>query len=148
LEKRICAGLNMLKEEFKHIIDTTKDLRKFGITVGGVLLAIGLLLFYFGKPSAIYFAVIGGLLILFGGLFPQFLKPLNKIWMGLAIILGFIMSRVILTILFYLVLTPIAVLAKLVGKKFIVLKYDKSANTYWEKRTNIHKKQIDYERQF
>jgi len=138
----------MLKEEFQHIKESQKDLSKFGLTVGGVLLAIGLLLFYFEKPSAIYFAIIGGLLMLFGALFPQLLKPLNKIWMGLAIILGFIMSRVILTILFYLVLTPIAVLAKLVGKKFIVLKYDKSANTYWEKRTNIHKKQIDYERQF
>jgi len=138
----------MLKEEFQHIKESQKDLSKFGLTVGGVLLAIGLVLFYFEKPAAIYFAVIGGLLILFGALFPKILKPLNRIWMSLAIILGFIMSRVILTILFYLVLTPIAILAKIVGKKFMVLKYDKSANTYWEKRTNINKKQIDYDRQF
>ena len=138
----------MLKEEFKHIKETKKELRKFGLTVGSVLAAIAILLLYFEKPSAIYFAVIGGLLILFGALFPQLLKPLNRIWMGLAIILGFIMSRVILTVLFYLVLTPIAILAKIVGKKFMVLKYDKSAETYWEKRTNIHKKQIDYDRQF
>jgi len=138
----------MFKEEFKHINETKKDLRKFGITVGGVILAIGLVLFYFEKPSAIYFAVIGGLLILFGALFPNILKPINKIWMSLAIILGFIMSRVILTILFYLVLTPIALLAKLVGKKFMILKYDKSAKSYWERRSIIQKKPIDYERQF
>ncbi|MCU0332473.1 MAG: SxtJ family membrane protein [Ignavibacteriaceae bacterium] len=138
----------MLKEEFKHIKEAKKDLRKFGLTVGTVLAVLGSLLFYFEKPSAIYFAVIGGLLILFGVLFPQLLKPLNRIWMSLAIILGFIMSRVILTILFYLVLTPIGILAKLVGKKFMTLKYDKSAETYWEKRSIIHKKQIDYERQF
>lgn len=138
----------MLKEEFKHIRETKKDLCKFGLTVGGVLAAIAVLLFYFEKPSAIYFAVISGLLILFGALFPQFLRPLNKIWMSLAIILGFIMSRVILTILFYFVLTPIGLLAILVGKKFIVLKYDKSVESYWEKRTIIQKKQIDYERQF
>jgi hypothetical protein len=138
----------MLKEEFKHIKETNKDLRKFGLTVGGVLAAIAALLFYFEKPSAIYYAVIGGLLILFGALFPQLLKPLNKLWMGLAIVLGFFMSRVILTVLFYLVLTPISFLAKLVGKKFMILKYDKSAKTYWEKRTIIQKKQIDYERQF
>jgi hypothetical protein len=138
----------MLKEEFKHIRETKKDLRKFGLTVGGVILAIGLLLFYFEKPSAVYFAIIGALLILPGVFFPKILKPLNRIWMSLAIILGFFMSRVILTILFYLVLTPIALLAKLVGKKFMILKYDKSAKTYWEKRTIIRKKQIDYERQF
>jgi hypothetical protein len=138
----------MLKEEFKHIKETKKDLRKFGLTVGIVLAAIGTLLFYFEKSSAIYFTIIGGLLILLGVLFPQLLKPLNKLWMGLAIILGFIMTRVILTTLFYLVITPIGFLAKMFGKKFMALKYDRSAKTYWEKRSTIQKKQIDYERQF
>lgn len=138
----------MFKEEFKHIKESVKDLRKFGLTVGGVLLVIGLLLFSFEKPSAIFFVVIGGLLILFGIVIPKVLKPLNRIWMSLAIVLSFIMSRVILTILFYLVLTPIGILAKLVGKKFMILKYDISAKTYWEKRNIIHKKPIDYERQF
>lgn len=138
----------MLREEFKHIKETKKDLRNFGLTVGIVLAAIGTILFYFEKSSAIYFAVIGGMLILLGVLLPQSLKPLNRIWMGLAIILGFIMTRVILTILFYLVITPIGLLAKLFGKKFMSLKYDGSAKTYWEKRSIIQKKPIDYERQF
>lgn len=138
----------MLKEEFKHIKETKKDLRKFGLTVGSVLLLIALSFFYFEKPSAIYFGVIGAILVVFGFVLPQSLKPLNKIWMGLAIILGFIMSRVILTILFYIVLTPISFLAKLFRKRFMFLHYDKSAETYWEKRTIIKKQQIDYERQF
>jgi hypothetical protein len=138
----------MLKEEFKHIKETKKDLRKFGLTVGIVLGVIGTLLFYFEKPSAIYFTIIGGLLILLGILFTQLLKPFNKLWMSLAIILGFIMTRVILTTLFYLVIIPIGFLAKIFGKKFMDLKYDRSAKTYWEKRSNIQKKQIDYERQF
>jgi hypothetical protein len=68
--------------------------------------------------------------------------------MGLAIVLGFVMSRIILSILFYLILTPISFLAKISGKKFMVLKFDKSIETYWEKRTVIDKKPIDYERQF
>lgn len=138
----------MLNEEFKHIKETKKDLRKFGLTVGIVLAVVGIILFYFEKPSAIYFTVIGGLLILLGILFPQMLKPFNKVWMGLAIVLGFIMSRVILTTLFYLVITPIGFLAKIFGKKFMDLKYDRSSKTYWEKRSFIQKKQIDYERQF
>ncbi len=138
----------MLKEEFKNIQETKKDLRKFGLTVGGVLLLIAALLLYFEKPSAPYFGVIGGILFLAGVLIPQVLKLLNKIWMGLAIVLGFFMSRLILTILFYLILTPIAFIAKIVGKKFLILKYDKSANTYWEKRTHIQKITVDYERQF
>jgi len=138
----------MLKEEFKHIKESKKDLQKFGLTVGSVLLLIALLLFYFEKPSAIYFTLIGGFLTFSGLVIPQILKPLNKIWMGLAIILGFFMSRLILTVLFYIALTPISIIAKLTGKKFMILNFDRSANTYWEKRTIIQKKQIDYERQF
>lgn len=138
----------MLKEEFKNIRETKKDLRKFGLTVGGVSLLISALLFYFDKLAAPYFGVIGAILFLTGIIFPQVLKLLNKIWMGLAIVLGFFMSRLILTILFYLVLTPIAFIAKIAGKKFMIMKYDKSLKTYWEKRTHIQKKQIDYERQF
>jgi polyferredoxin len=138
----------MLKEEFKNIKETKSDLRKFGVTVGIVLLLISALLFYYDKSSAPYIGVIGGFLFLAGTLIPQVLKPFNKIWMGLAIVLGFIMSRLILTILFYIVLTPISFIAKLVGKRFMILKYDKSVKTYWEKRVVIQKKQIDYERQF
>jgi uncharacterized membrane protein len=138
----------MFREEFRYIKESKKDLRKFGLTVGGVLLLIAALLFYFEKPSAIYFTIFGGFLFLSGLVIPQILKPLNKIWMGLAIILGFFMSRIIITILFYIALTPISIIAKLVGKKFMILNFDKSAKTYWEKRTIIQKKQIDYERQF
>ena len=138
----------MIKEEFKNIKETKKDLLKFGITVGGVLILIAALLFYLDKSSAPYFGVVGAILFLSGIIIPQVLKPLNKIWMGLAIVLGFFMSRLILTILFYLILTPIALIAKLVRKKFMILKYDKSAKTYWEKRTLIQKNPVDYEKQF
>jgi len=58
------------------------------------------------------------------------------------------MSRVILTLLFYIVLTPVALIAKLVGKKFMPIGFDKSAETYWEKRENKIKQPVDYERQF
>ncbi len=138
----------MLKEEFKHIKETKKDLRKFGLTVGSVLVLIAVVLFYFEKSSSVYFAVIGAVLILTAVIYPKILKLLNKIWMGLAIILGFVMSRVIIAILFYLVLTPIGLLAKLFGKIFMDLKYNKSAESYWEKRSIKEKKQLDYERQF
>lgn len=138
----------MFKEEFGNIKETKKDLRKFGLTVGSVIAAIGILLFYFEKSSALYFAVIGGILIFLGVVVPRLLKQLNKFWMGLAIVLGFIMTRIILTTLFYLVITPIGFIAKIFGKKFMILKYDTSAETYWEKRSIIQKKPIDYERQF
>ena len=138
----------MLKEEFKLIKETKRDLRKFGLTVGSVLLLITCVLFYYEKPSTIYFGIVGIFLFFTGLFFPRALKPFNKVWIAIAILLGFVMSRVILIILFYFVLTPISFIAKIFGKKFMELKYDKSSKSYWEKRSVIHKKQIDYERQF
>lgn len=138
----------MLIDDIKNIKGSKKDLRKFGLTIGIVLLILAALLFWFNKPTYPYFGGVGLFLILSGLLFPVILKPLNKIWMTLAIILGWIMTRVILTILFYLVLTPIGFLAKIFGKDFLDLKLDTNVNTYWIKRESKKKDAIDYERQF
>lgn len=138
----------MILEEIKNIRETKKDLRKFGLSVGAVLLIIAGLFYYFDKPAFLYFGLVGAYLFLTGLFFPSALRPLNKIWMSLAIILGFISSRIILIILFYIVLTPIGLIAKLSGRKFLILDYDKKAESYWEKRSVIPKKQVDYERQF
>jgi hypothetical protein len=138
----------MLKDEFKYIDKSDEAVKKTGLTVGVVLILISLLLWWLGKSSFIYFSISGGLLIIFAFIAIPVLRPLHKLWMTLALLMGFVMSRVILTILFYLVLTPIGLIAKIVGKKFMPLGFDKSAATYWEKRENTAKQKIDYERQF
>ena len=138
----------MLIEEIKNIKESKKDLRKFGITVGLVILLIGIIFFLFGKESSYYFGIVGLILILFGIIFPIILKPLNKIWMTLALIIGWFMSRVILIILFYLVLTPVGLIAKLSGKHFLDLKLDKERSSYWIKRKRTSSSKINLERQF
>ncbi len=138
----------MLKEELKHIDKSDEAVKKTGITVGVVLILISLFLWYLGKTSFIYFSIIGGLFVILAFIAIPILRPFHKIWMMLALLMGFVMSRVILTLLYYLVLTPIGLVAKLVGKKFMPLGFDKNASTYWEKRDLAAKQQIDYDRQF
>jgi len=138
----------MLIEEIKHIKESKTDLRKFGLTVGIVLLMISVILFLFDKSSYIYLGIIGGVLVLAGTLFPSVLKPVNKAWMTLALILGWFMSRVILTILFYFVLTPIGFIAKIFGKRFLSLKIDAEKKSYWEKREGRSPNITEYDRQF
>ncbi|MEJ5263305.1 MAG: hypothetical protein WHT45_11530 [Ignavibacterium sp.] len=138
----------MLKEEFKHIDTSDKAVRKTGVTVGIVLIAISFLLWWLNNNSFIYFSAIGGIFIILSYIALPLLLPFHKLWIGLSLVLGFVMSRVILTLLFYFVVTPIGLLAKLVGKKFMPLGFDKNAITYWEKREKTIKEKIDYERQF
>ncbi len=138
----------MLKEEIKNIKEDKTTLGKFGLTVGTVLLLVGIVLYLTGKSSSVVFGGVGVLLILFGLILPNILKPLNKIWMTLAVILGWFMSRVILIILFYLIITPIGFLLKIVGKDPLKLKMGKTSSSYWEQREKKISEPIDYERQF
>ena len=68
--------------------------------------------------------------------------------MTLAFVLGFIMAHVILTLFFFLVVTPIGLLARLFGKDFLQRRLDKSASSYWIPREPKTTTAADYERQF
>ena len=138
----------MLKDELKFVDKSDEVVKKTGISVGVVLILISLLLWYLGKASFVYFSITGGLFVILALISIPVLRPFHKLWMMLALLMGFVMSRVILTMLYYFVLTPIGLLAKIVGKKFMPLGFDKKVVTYWEKRENTAKQQIDYERQF
>ena len=84
-----------------------------------------------------------------GAAFPRGLKHLYIPWMSLAIILGFIVSHVLLTLFFFLVLTPIGLAARLSGKDFLSLKLDPHASTYWLPHERKDPQSPDhYERQF
>ena len=77
------------------------------------------------------------------------LKPLQIMWMTLAVILGFLMTRIILVLLFYLVLTPIALIMRLFGKQFLSLRFKKDPSaTYWLPRPPREFARSDYDRQF
>jgi hypothetical protein len=138
----------MLIEEIKQIKSEPKDLKQFGFVFGIVLLVIGIYLFWKGHSNYIYF-IISGAIFIFAGLFsPIILKPLQKLWMAFALILGWFMSRLVVTIIFYLILTPIGLIAKLSGKKFLELKSSKSKKSYWNYRQSATIARIDLEKQF
>jgi len=125
-----------------------KDIRKFAITVGIALAVIGVFLFWKSKDIYKYFLIISVFLFGAGIIAPIILKPLYFIWMTFATILGWIMSNIILSILFYVIFTLISNILKLFGKRFLDLKFDKLSNSYWNYRENNQVKSDQYEHQF
>jgi hypothetical protein len=130
----------MILEEIKNIKSDKKELKKFGITIGGTLLLISIFLFIYEKPSASYFMGGGFLFQAVAQIFPQLFLPLQKIWMAFAVVMGFVMTRVILSILFYIVIAPINFLSKLFGKDFLDLKIEKERDSYWNLRDEEYSK--------
>jgi len=138
----------MIVEEIKNIKSGKSDLRKFGITMGIVLILFGGLFLWRDKDYYIYLFIIAAAFIIPGLAVPIVLKPVHKVWMTISIILGWIMTRVILSILFYLVVTPTRGLARLFGKQFLDLKIDKNINSYWISKQEQKLNKADYEKQF
>ncbi len=138
----------MLKEELKNIKTGKKELRDFGLLMAAVLGLLGGLLFWKGKVSYPYFLSIAATFLVLGLSLPQLLKPIYKIWMTLAALMGWFMTRVILSVLFYLVVMPIGLIARLSGKQFLDLKMDKSRASYWNYREPRESDASDYEKQF
>ena len=135
-------------EEIKNIKSEKSDIRNFGITLGIILLLISGFLFWKEKESYQIFSGIGITLSLIAIAIPSVLKPVYWMWMIFGIILGWFMTRVILSLLFYIIITPIGLTLRLFGKQFLELRWDKSKESYWNFRTNEHLKKENYENQF
>ncbi len=139
----------MIRQDLKEIKTGDRDLRKFGLLVGSVFMVLGLVWRARGKPYFAWSLVPGVVLVAFGLVWPRALKLVHLAWMSLAIVLGFVVSTVLLTCFFFLVITPIGLVARLAGKDFLGLKLDRRASTYWiNKETNGPKAPAEYERQF
>ena len=135
-------------EEIKNIKSKKGDLRNFGITIGLILITISVLLLWKEKHSYEIFIVVGTLLCLIGFILPIILKPFFIVWMTFAIILGWFMTRLILSLVFYGIMTPIGVLSRIFGKKFLKVKFYKTNNTYWNYRKIHPLEKTNYEKQF
>lgn len=137
-----------IRDDIKQLKTTERDLRKFGLMVGGVLVGLGSLFLIRHKAHWPYFLWPGTTLMALGLALPRSLKWIYIAWMSLSFAMGFVMAHVILTMLFYLIITPVGLIAKLAGKDFLNLKLDRAAKTYWLPRRSKPGSAADYERQF
>ena len=134
-------------EEIKNIRLVEKDLKNFGFIIGIVLLLFGLFLLYRRTDYFIYFVSVGLILLSLGYIAPKVLKPIYKVWMTCAVIIGWIMTRLILSLLFYSIITGIAILTRIIGKDFLNLK-NNNKGSYWNNRDSEYELNQDYEKQF
>ena len=110
---------------------TSKELRSFGLLMGGVFLIVALWpLVIRGENIRVWASLIAVAFGAMGILFPTGLGPLHRIWMKIGEKLGWINSRIILGILFFGIFTPMAFIMGLLGKRPLELGYDPKANSY------------------
>lgn len=138
----------MILEEIRNTKSDKNELRQFGITMGIALGLLGGLLLWRGKDYSPYLLVLSIVFLFIGLVLPVLLKPIHKTWMTLATLMGWFMTRVIIIILFYLLVTPIGLMARLCGKTFLDTKFERNVNSYWIPRKTVKFDKKNYENQF
>ena len=121
--------------------------RKFGLTVGTAFLLFGGIALWRGRvlPAQVLWGL-GGLLILGAALLPAKLKPVERAWMAMALQISRVMTPIVMGIVYFLVLTPIALLMRSVKGNPLIHRTD--ATGYWFTKGEGQDAKSDMRRQF
>jgi xanthine/uracil permease len=112
---------------------TARQGRRFGLTVGVALVALGGLLWWrdHNLPATVSGAL-GGLLVLAAITVPRSLGPVERVWMGVARRLSRVMTPVVMGIVYFLVVMPIGLVIRLLGRNPLAI--TESEGGFWVSR--------------
>ena len=119
--------------------------RSFGLLFFIVFLAISLWPLKSQEDLRLWAFILALIFFVLGILNSKFLTPLNKLWMKFGIFLGSIISPVVMGVVFFMVVTPVGLIMRFLGKDLLRIKKSKFVSTYWisrEKQNNTMKRQF------
>ena len=112
--------------------------KSFGLLFFVVFLLIGLYPVYKGNNPNIYFLLISLPFLVLGLLNSKILTPLNKAWIKLGEVLGMIIAPIIMALVYFVVLTPISLIVRILGKHLLKIKFNKKLASYWiDRKKNL-----------
>ena len=104
--------------------------RNFGIVFFVVFLLIAIYPIINNQNIRIWSLIIASIFFILGIINSNLLKPLNKVWFKFGMLLGKIISPLVMSIIFFMVVTPIGLIMRVFKKDLLNLKYNKNS-TYW-----------------
>ena len=125
-------------------MDKISSNRSFGILFSIVFAIISFWPIISGDPLRLWSIPISIIFLVLGLLNSKLLNPLNIVWVKFGELLGIIIAPIVMAIIYFIIVTPIGLFMRLIGKDLLNLKFSK-ANTYWIKR---EKKVVSIKKQF
>ncbi|MFH0821948.1 MAG: SxtJ family membrane protein [Pseudomonadota bacterium] len=128
---------------------TNRDLNLLALLFLIIPGIIGLyVLLWKGSHSGWYWIGVGGTLALSRAIKPLF-AVIYRLWLGFSVVLGYFVSRILLTLIFLIAVVPVGLLMRIVGRDPMNRKFDPEAPSYWIKREPESDVSIArYEKQF
>jgi hypothetical protein len=123
-----------MKEES---IKSSEELRQYGYTMAFMCFIFAIISlwkrdFVFSNTSVIL-SIVGGIFTLFALVAPLKLRSVERAWMKFGEKISSVMTPVILTLTFFIIITPMGLLMRLFGKDLLQLKLDRGSKSYWSK---------------
>lgn len=109
--------------------------RTLGLVFAAVFLIIAVFPLLFGGPIRWWSLAVAAAFAVVAFVLPGVLTPLNRAWTRFGLLLHKIVSPIVLGFLFYIVVTPLGLLMRLLGKDPLRLRWDRQSATYWIERT-------------
>jgi hypothetical protein len=129
--------MNQSHESFpEHSLEGPSN-HSFGYTVGGILLAFVLVRWLISGQLTLIstgLAIIGGVLVLLAFALPDWLALPNRLWTKLGLLLFKIVNPVVMLLIYAVAFVPIGLFLRLRGYDPLAASFDKSVDTYWNKR--------------
>jgi|TARA_B110000971_G_scaffold209156_1_gene234993 hypothetical protein len=108
--------------------------RSFGLVFFAFFLIIAIYPLTTGGNLKYWSIILSLVFLILGLLKSSILSPLNKLWFKFGLLLGSIISPIVMGIVFFIVITPISLIMKILGKDLLNLNKNKN-NTYWIEKT-------------
>ena len=125
-------------------MDKISSNRSFGILFSILFAIIAFWPIINGNPLRLWSIPISVIFLVLGLLNSKLLNPLNIVWVKFGELLGRIIAPIVMAIIYFIIVTPIGLFMRLIGKDLLNIKFSK-ANTYWikrEKKVSSMKKQF------
>ena len=108
--------------------------RSFGVVFAVVFALIAFLPLFHGGAVRLWSLGVAAVFAVLAFAAPNILAPLNRLWTRLGLLLHTVVNPIVLGIMFYLVITPMGLVMRFLGKDPLRLKRDPEASSYWIER--------------
>ena len=108
--------------------------KNFGILFGLIFSIISFWPILSGSNFRLWSCIIAIIFFMCAFLKPIFFKPLNKVWIKFGEVLGLIIAPIVMALIYFIILTPISLIVRILGKDLLSLKFIKKQDTYWIRR--------------
>jgi hypothetical protein len=126
----------------------TKELRKFSLGLAAILLLIALAQYIWGGKLHVYFLAFGLLSLSVGLFVPAWMKPLHWLMLRVGQVMNWLLTNLILALLFYLVFTVVSLIWRLSGRRPLDIRYPDAKKSYWRARSDGDISPQQFEKQY